>query len=101
MTDFTGVWNVRIHAPIGVQQVRLVISGAGDRLEGTATQGSETVPLLDIERDGDTLRWRQKVTKPMKLEIKFDVRLAAGKLEGKAKAGIFPSVRLDGERAAS
>ena len=101
MTEFTGSWNVRIHTPIGVQRVRLDIRDDGGALAGTATQGDETVPFEEVRMEGETLRWRQSVTRPMKLDIKFDVRRVGDSLEGKAKAGIFPAAKLEGERVPS
>ncbi len=65
---------------------------------GTATQGAETVPFLDPTIEGNVLRWSQTVTKPMKMTLKFEVTSDGDRMEGKAKPGIFPKVKLSGAR---
>lgn len=42
-------------------------------LTGVARGAGEEVPLADISLDGDRLTWKQAVTKPMRLNLAFDV----------------------------
>lgn len=97
--SFQGLWNVTIVTPIGKQEVELRLTQSDDKVSGTATQGRETVPLLDPQLDGERLRWSQSVTKPMKLAIKFDVTRDGDIMSGTAKPGILPSVKVTGQRA--
>jgi hypothetical protein len=98
MQSPVGTWAVVIATPIGKQHVTLRISEREGRLEGTATQGAETVPLINAEREGARLTWTQSVTKPMKLVIKFDVTFDETRMTGTAKAGILPTSKLEGVR---
>lgn len=96
--SFQGRWNVTITTPIGKQHVELQLTDREGQVSGSATQGAETVPLLDPHRDGDRLRWTQHVTRPMKLTISFDVTRDGDTLAGAAKPGILPSVKVVGQR---
>jgi hypothetical protein len=93
-----GTWAVVISTPIGKQHVTLRIDERDGRLEGTATQGAETVSLVGARLDGARLTWSQSVTRPMKLAIKFDVNIAGDRMLGTAKAGILPTSKLEGAR---
>ena len=96
--QFDGIWNIEIDAPIGKQRVQLAISSTPSGLVGSATQGAETVPFLDPKIEDGVLRWSQNVTKPMKITLKFEVTSDGNRMEGKAKPGIFPKVKLSGWR---
>jgi hypothetical protein len=98
MQSPVGTWTLVIATPIGKQHVTLRILDHGNNLEGTATQGPETVPLVDTKRDGARLTWTQKVTKPMKLTIRFDVIFDETRMTGTAKAGVLPGSKVEGIR---
>ena len=98
MQSPVGTWAVVIATPIGKQHVTLLISERDGKLEGTATQGAETVPLIDAQCQGSRLTWTQRVTRPMKLVIEFDVTFDETKMKGTAKAGILPTSKLEGVR---
>lgn len=99
--SFEGRWTVTIATPIGKQTVALQITQRDGEVSGFATQGDETVGLLDPRLDGERLRWSQNVTKPMKLSIRFDVMCDGDTLSGTAKPGILPSVKVVGQRDAA
>jgi hypothetical protein len=94
-----GTWNVTISTPIGAQHVVLRVRERAGAIEGTATQGAETVPMLDAVLEGARFRWSQRVTKPLKLDLRFEVQLDGDRMTGTAKAGIFPASKLEGTRA--
>lgn len=96
---FEGKWDIVITTPIGQQKVRLAIRDADGRLAGAATQGDETVPFQNVIVDGERLRWTQDVAKPFPLSIKFDVTVRGDVMSGTAKAGVFPTSKLSGQRA--
>lgn len=98
--SFDGRWHITIPTPIGRQDVVLDIVDRDGQLSGTATQGDESVPFLDPVIDGHRLRWSQRVTKPMRLSIAFDLARDRDTLSGTAKPGILPSITVTGTRAA-
>lgn len=99
--SFAGDWTISIATPIGRQEVALQLTERDGAVSGFATQGDETVALLDPQVDGERLRWSQNVTRPMRLSIRFDVTRDGDTVSGTAKPGILPSVKVVGQRAAA
>lgn len=96
--SFDGNWQIEIATPIGKQAVDLKIADRDGIVSGTATQGDETVDLIDPVVDGDTIRWSQQITKPMRMKIKFSLTRDGDTLSGSAKPGILPSSAVTGAR---
>jgi hypothetical protein len=97
-----GTWNMTIDTPIGKQHAKLELNqGADGSWSGTSESADtgEKSDLTDIKVDGNEVSWHQAVTKPMKLNLKCTVSIDGDKLSGKAKAGMFPAVSMNGERA--
>ena len=89
---------IQIATPIGRQDVHLDIIDRDGALAGTATLHDETVPFLDPMMKGERIRWSQRVTKPMKMTIKFDLTRDGATLSGTAKPGILPATKVSGAR---
>jgi hypothetical protein len=95
--DLTGDWDVTIKTPIG--SLAIVYSFTDDGgLAGSATGKGETVPLRDIVVAGQRVTWRQSVTKPMRLNLEFDVEVDGDRLTGHSKAGRLPRSAVTGVR---
>jgi hypothetical protein len=90
----TGTWDVAIKTPIGTLCAVYEFDGDGS----TATLGDETVPLVDLTVDGARATWRQAVTKPMRLNLVFDVTIDGDRLAGHSKAGRLPRTAVTGTR---
>jgi hypothetical protein len=95
MGGLTGVWDVTIKTPIGSLAVVYTFT---DAQTGTATSKSETVPLQDITVAGQRVTWRQSVTKPMRLNLDFDVTIDGDRLTGHSRAGRLPRSAVTGTR---
>lgn len=102
--SFTGIWNISIATPIGTQSAVLELTENGGVVEGIVKAREETVPLIDLILDGNRLTWKQSITKPMRLNLTFDVTIAGDTLTGSQKLGCCPlpkslgRVRLKSER---
>lgn len=96
--DFDGTWMISVPTPLGKQDVLLDIIHGNGVLSGTATLGNETVPFIDPVVNGNEISWSQQVTKPMKMQIKFELAAEGNTLCGKAKPGYFPSIGVSGAR---
>jgi hypothetical protein len=63
------------------------------------------VPLINPRRDGNRLTWAQSITKPMRMyltfDVLFDVLFDDDTLTGTSKAGLLPTCKVTGTRAAS
>jgi len=53
-----------------------------------------------VRLDGDRLRWAMTMTKPLRLELTFDVAVEGDRLSGRAKAGRLLSSKVTGHKVA-
>ncbi|MDQ0115172.1 DJ-1/PfpI family protein [Paenibacillus harenae] len=95
---FNGDWDTTIATPVGKLQVKLSISTSEGRIRGTATQGDETVEWINPVLQNNKLAWSLRITKPMRLNLKFEVSVVGERMTGIAKAGILPASKLSGNR---
>ncbi|MGO4538269.1 DJ-1/PfpI family protein [Paenibacillus sp. 2TAB19] len=95
-TLFDGVWEATIATPVGKLAVTFHIATRDGGIIGTAKQGDEAaVSFVDPVLIGNRLSWTQRVTKPMKLNLKFIVEMdGSNRLIGTAKAGVLPASRV-------
>jgi len=97
--SLTGSWNIKISTPIGTQSVVLKLSEKDGIVEGVAQGDAETTPLITPVLDGNRLTWKQSITKPMRLNLTFDVTIDDDTLLGTSKAGMLPTSKVVGTRA--
>jgi hypothetical protein len=93
-----GTWDVTIKTPIGSLAVTYVFTESAGALAGSATMTDETVPLHDLTVIGPRATWRQSVTKPMRLNLDFDVAVDGDRLVGHSRAGRLPRSAVRGAR---
>jgi hypothetical protein len=102
--SIVGDWDVSIKTPIGSLQVLYTFADRDGTVTGSAAGKQETVPLTDIvvgdEQDGQRVTWQQTITKPMRLNLEFDVRIDADRLSGHSRAGRLPRSAVSGVRRA-
>jgi hypothetical protein len=95
---FDGTWEVTISTPIGKQNVIFQISTKDGLIRGTATQGGDVIEFFNPSIRGNRLIWSQRVTKPMALNLKFEVTVSDNAMTGIAKAGLLPPSKVEGTR---
>lgn len=95
-----GTWNLSVSTPIGKIKAVVELRDQDGILTGVARGAGEEVPLVDLALDGDRLTWKQAVTKPLRLNLTFDVTVDGDTLQGTSKAGRLPSSKVTGERQA-
>ncbi|WP_374023753.1 hypothetical protein [Mycobacterium sp. HNNTM2301] len=100
--SIVGDWDVSIKTPVGTLQIVYSFDLDDGVLTGRAAGKHETVPCIDIdvseEATGQRVRWRQSVTKPMKLKLDFDVLVEGDRLTGNSRAGRLPRSTVIGTR---
>ncbi|GAA4461475.1 hypothetical protein [Phytohabitans houttuyneae] len=101
MHPIIGTWDVSLKTPIGTLSAIYIFSDAGGALTGTASTTSEAVPLAAIDCDGPRVTWRQSVTRPMRLNLDFDVVVDGQTLTGHSRAGRLPRTAVTGTRRAT
>lgn len=95
---FGGEWVTTIATPVGKLEVKLSISIRNGIIQGKATQGDETVEFINPLLQDHKLTWSQHITKPIRLNLKFEVAADGDQLTGFARAGILPASKLTGKR---
>ncbi len=96
--SLTGTWNISISTPIGTQSVVLELTEHDGVIEGVAKGNAETTPLINPVLDGNRLIWKQSITKPMRLNLTFDVTIDGNTLVGTSRAGMLPPSKVTGTR---
>ncbi len=96
--SIAGTWHTTISTPIGTQTVILELSEHNGIITGVARGNAETTPLIEPVLDGNCLTWKQSITKPMRLNLVFDVRIDGDTLTGTSKAGMLPTSKVTGTR---
>ncbi|SFS45279.1 DJ-1/PfpI family protein [Paenibacillus sp. 453mf] len=97
-SDFDGDWDTTIATPVGKLEVKLSISIRNGTIQGKATQGDETVEFLNPLLQDNKLTWSLRITKPMRLNLKFEAAVGGDHMTGFARAGILPASKLTGKR---
>ncbi|MEO2203131.1 DJ-1/PfpI family protein [Paenibacillus pabuli] len=97
-TVFDGDWDTALATPVGKLEVLLSISTRHGMIHGTATQGDETIEFMNPVLQDDKLGWSIRITKPMRLNLKFEVVVNGNHMVGIAKAGLLPASKLTGNR---
>lgn len=95
---YDGDWDTSIATPVGKLEVKLSISTNNGIIQGTATQGDETVEFLNPLVHDNKLTWSLNITKPIRLQLHFEVTASGEHMTGIAKAGILPASKLTGKR---
>ncbi|MCL2734264.1 MAG: hypothetical protein FWE15_30145 [Actinomycetia bacterium] len=93
-----GTWNLSIRTPVGKIHAVVDLHRQDGVLTGTARRDGEAVPLTGVVLDGDRLTWTQAVTKPLRLNLAFDVTIDGDTLAGTSRAGRMPASKVTGER---
>jgi hypothetical protein len=93
-----GTWDLTIKTPIGTQLVVLQLSDVDGVVEGVAAGAHESVPIRDLVITGDTMAWQQSITKPIRLNLTFEVDVIGDQLSGTSKAGRLPRSKVTGIR---
>lgn len=103
MDDITGTWHLRMKTPIDTIAAVYRFTDTGDGLTGTASAAGEEVPLREITREpvagGQRVTWIQPITKPMRLNLDYDITVTGDRLAGHSRAGRLPGTTVTGERA--
>ncbi len=98
MHPILGTWDVNVKTPIGAMTAVYAFTEVGGLVAGTASSKAETVPLADIVCDGPQVTWQQSVTRPMRLNLHFDVVVDGQTLTGHSRAGRLPRSTVTGTR---
>ncbi|MEC0240126.1 DJ-1/PfpI family protein [Paenibacillus dokdonensis] len=97
-SDFDGNWDTTIATPVGKLEIKLSITTSNGMIQGTAIQGDDSIKFLNPVLLDNKLTWSLRTTKPMRLNLKFEIAVDGDYMTGNAKAGLLPASKLTGKR---
>ncbi|WP_370306809.1 xanthine dehydrogenase family protein molybdopterin-binding subunit [Sinimarinibacterium flocculans] len=92
-----GDWKFVLSTPMGPQAFDGRLATDGDQLSGVFIMNMDEAHFTGTVT-GNQLKWDLKVTKPMKITLKYEAVVEGDTLTGKCKMGVFGSAKLKGER---
>ena len=95
-----GKWQVTIKTPVGDKSGVLELKVSGDTLTGSLSDAEHFVAISDGKIDGNKLSWSAKITKPMRLNIKFSATVDEDRISGSARH-LLGSAAFSGTRIAA
>lgn len=102
MSALPGTWDLDLRTPIGTLHVEYLFVAGTHGIEGSATSATETVPLTGItvlpDGHGERATWQQRVTRPMRLTLDFEVVVDGDTMTGHSRAGRLPRTAVSGRR---
>jgi hypothetical protein len=93
-----GKWNVTIKTPAGDKSGVLELKTEGMTLTGSMSGLDHSVEISDGKVMGNQLSWSAKLTKPMRMSLKFTATVEADRISGAAKH-LFGKAAFTGTRA--
>jgi hypothetical protein len=105
MNAITGTWDLRMATPIGSIDATYVFSDDAAGPVGVATSRDESVEVsaltVEAKADGEHVTWDQRITRPLRLDLHFEVVVIGDQLTGSSRAGRLPRTRVTGTRRAA
>lgn len=102
MSSLPGHWAIQMRTPVGTVEAEMVFGEDRGGLTGQAATHRETVELQDItsrlQGDSELVSWRQSITKPLRLNLEFEVTVTGDQMHGHSRAGRLPRSTVQGRR---
>jgi hypothetical protein len=80
-----GRWNITIKTPVGEKSGVLDLKIEGSALTGSMSDADHYAAISDGKVQGNQLSWSAKITKPMRMSLKFTATVEADHISGAAK----------------
>ncbi|MFY1636729.1 hypothetical protein ACN27F_26205 [Solwaraspora sp. WMMB335] len=93
-----GFWAVTVSTPLGTRRTVLELFTRDGALQGISRGEKEHLELQDLRLDGDQLSWYQSITKPIRMNLAFEVVIDGDEMTGTAKGGPMPAAKVSGRR---
>ncbi|QOD45246.1 hypothetical protein H9X71_08395 [Clavibacter zhangzhiyongii] len=91
-----------MRTPVGTMHATLAFRDETGTVVGTAAGKGETVQLRDIRTAatdaGLRVTWSQTITKPLRLDLDFEVVVDGDRMSGRSRAGRLPGTAVTGTR---
>jgi hypothetical protein len=98
MDDIIGSWRLRMKTPVGTITADYTFTQTPAGISGTASGTGEETPLCDIAvepaDEGERVTWRQSITRPLRLNLDFDITVTGDTLTGHSRLFRFQSALI-------
>ena len=99
MQKIDGKWDVIVKTPMGDRNLILHLETDAGELLGSVKSPEETNEILDGTVKGSDVFWRNKVSKPMAMDVEMTATVDGDAIAGSAKTP-FGSAPFSGRRLA-
>jgi hypothetical protein len=93
-----GFWNLAVSTPLGTRKTVLELYTEDGVLKGISRGEKEQLVLQDLRQEGERLSWYQSITRPLRMDLVFDVTISGDDMTGTAKGGPMPAGKVSGRR---
>jgi hypothetical protein len=93
-----GFWKVAVSTPLGTRHTVLELFTEDGVLKGISRGEKETLELKDLQHEAGRLTWYQSITRPLRMDLVFDVQVNGDDMTGTAKGGPMPAGKVSGHR---
>lgn len=96
-----GIWDFSVTTPMGQEPHEMTIHTHAD---GTLTgevrhlKNGTVMQIEDGRHSGNTLTWKMRMEKPIKVKLSVAILVDGNTLAGGAKAGLFGKAKINGQR---
>jgi hypothetical protein len=80
-----GKWNITINTPLGARSGVLELLVSGKTLTGSLSDAEHHIAISDGKIEGNQLSWQAKISKPMRLSLKFNAIVEEDRISGAAR----------------
>ncbi|MBH0114571.1 PQQ-binding-like beta-propeller repeat protein [Novosphingobium sp. YJ-S2-02] len=94
---YAGTWDITIATPLGDQDAVLVLAAEGAALTGRVTSDQGDMNVTGRVAKGRA-HFAGKATKPMEMDVSYDVLVKGAKMEGETRSGPFGTFGLTGKK---
>lgn len=98
LAQVNGDWNIVLSTPMGPQDILMHLATAGEALSGYLSSADGSQDFIGTAVDGHVV-FDLKVTKPMKITLKYDLQVSGDSVAGTCKMGLFGKAKVKGTRA--
>jgi len=94
-----GTWNLTMQTPMGDRKATLIVTTAGNALQGTQSAEGNSTDIFEGSVSGNAVSWKVNIIEPMSMTLEFNGTVESNTMSGSMTAGLFGSWPFTGERA--
>jgi hypothetical protein len=94
-----GTWNLTMQTPMGDRKATLVVTTAGNTLQGVQGADGNSADIFEGAVSGNAVSWKLNITEPMPMTLEFNGTVDSDTMSGNMTAGAFGSWPFTGQRA--